>query len=33
LSGGLKLDADAIRRIDEIVAAGIPVGGPSPEAM
>jgi aryl-alcohol dehydrogenase-like predicted oxidoreductase len=29
----LKLDADAIRRIDEIVAAEVPVGGPSPEAM
>jgi aryl-alcohol dehydrogenase-like predicted oxidoreductase len=29
----LKLDAGAIRRIDEIVAAEVPVGGPSPEAM
>jgi aryl-alcohol dehydrogenase-like predicted oxidoreductase len=29
----LKLDASAIRRIDEIVAAEVPVGGPSPEAM
>jgi aryl-alcohol dehydrogenase-like predicted oxidoreductase len=29
----LKLDAGAIRRIDDIVAAEVPVGGPSPEAM
>jgi aryl-alcohol dehydrogenase-like predicted oxidoreductase len=29
----LKLDPGAIRRIDEIVAAEVPVGGPSPEAM
>lgn len=32
-AASLKLDADAIRRIDEIVAAEVPVGGPSPEAM
>jgi aryl-alcohol dehydrogenase-like predicted oxidoreductase len=32
-AASLKLDPDAIRRIDEIVAAEIPVGGPSPEAM
>jgi aryl-alcohol dehydrogenase-like predicted oxidoreductase len=29
----VKLDADALRRIDEIVAAEVPVGGPRPEAM
>jgi aryl-alcohol dehydrogenase-like predicted oxidoreductase len=32
-AASLKLDTDAIRRIDEIVAAEVPVGGPSPEAM
>jgi len=32
-AASLKLDADAIRRIDEIVAAEVPVGGPSPEGM
>lgn len=32
-AASLKLDADAIRRIDEIVAGEVPVGGPSPEAM
>jgi aryl-alcohol dehydrogenase-like predicted oxidoreductase len=32
-AASLKLDASAIRRIDEIVAAEVPVGGPSPEAM
>jgi aryl-alcohol dehydrogenase-like predicted oxidoreductase len=32
-AASLKLDPDAIQRIDEIVAAEIPVGGPSPEAM
>jgi aryl-alcohol dehydrogenase-like predicted oxidoreductase len=32
-AASLKLDAEAIRRIDEIVAAEVPVGGPSPEAM
>jgi aryl-alcohol dehydrogenase-like predicted oxidoreductase len=29
----LKLDASSMRRIDEIVAAEVPVGGPSPEQM
>lgn len=29
----IKLDASALRRIDEIVAAEVPVGGPSPEQM
>lgn len=29
----LKLDASALRRIDEIVADEVPVGGPSPEQM
>jgi len=32
-AAGLKLDADAIRRIKEIVAAEVPVGGPTPEGM
>jgi aryl-alcohol dehydrogenase-like predicted oxidoreductase len=32
-AASLKLDADALRRIEEIVAAEVPVGGPSPEAM
>ena len=32
-AASLKLDADALRRVDEIVAAEVPVGGPSPEAM
>ncbi len=32
-AASLKLDPDAIRRIDEIVAAEVPVGGPSPEGM
>jgi aryl-alcohol dehydrogenase-like predicted oxidoreductase len=32
-AANLKLDTNAIRRIDEIVAAEVPVGGPSPEAM
>jgi aryl-alcohol dehydrogenase-like predicted oxidoreductase len=32
-AANLKLDNDAIRRINEIVAAEVPVGGPSPEAM
>jgi aryl-alcohol dehydrogenase-like predicted oxidoreductase len=29
----LKLDADALRRIDEIVSDEVPVGGPSPETV
>ena len=29
----LRLDSGAMRRIDEIVAAEVPVGGPGPEAM
>jgi aryl-alcohol dehydrogenase-like predicted oxidoreductase len=32
-AASLKLDADAIRRIDEIVSAEVPVGGPTPEGM
>jgi aryl-alcohol dehydrogenase-like predicted oxidoreductase len=32
-AASLKLDADAIRRIKEIVAAEVPVGGPTPEGM
>jgi aryl-alcohol dehydrogenase-like predicted oxidoreductase len=32
-AASLRLDAGAMRRIDEIVAAEVPVGGPSPEAM
>jgi aryl-alcohol dehydrogenase-like predicted oxidoreductase len=32
-AAGLKLDAAAMRRIDEITAAEVPVGGPSPEQM
>lgn len=32
-AASLKLDTNAMRRIDEIVAAEVPVGGPSPEAM
>lgn len=32
-SAGLKLDTSALRRIDEIIAAEAPVGGPSPEQM
>lgn len=32
-AAGLKLDAAALRRIDEIVAVEVPVGGPSPEQM
>lgn len=30
---GLKLDESALRRIDEIVAAEVPVGGPTPESV
>jgi aryl-alcohol dehydrogenase-like predicted oxidoreductase len=32
-AAGLKLDPPALRRIDEIVADEVPVGGPSPEQM
>lgn len=32
-AAGLKLDASALRRINEITAAEVPVGGPSPEQM
>ena len=32
-AASLKLDAEALRRIEEIVAAEVPVGGPRPEAM
>jgi aryl-alcohol dehydrogenase-like predicted oxidoreductase len=32
-AAGLRLDADALRAIDEIVSAEVPVGGPSPETV
>ena len=32
-AAGLKLDASTLRRIDEIVAAEVPVGGPTPESV
>ena len=32
-AASLELDASAMRTIDQIVAAEVPVGGPSPEQM
>ena len=32
-AAGLKLDESALRRIDEIVVAEVPVGGPTPESV
>ncbi len=32
-AASLQLDASALRRIDEIVAAEVPVGGPTPESV
>lgn len=32
-AAGLRLDEDALRAIDEIVSAEVPVGGPSPETV